>query len=916
MDDTLLQQDAIYSYLRKYAKMGLPVIPCRGKIPLIKDWQNREVPTMEEIDAWVSDWPDLNIGLVLGAASRIVGIDVDGPEALGFLRELSKGALPITPAFKTPGGGKRYLFSIPEGITAKKFDKQFQGDHSELSFLGDGQQTILPPSIHPNGGVYRWYKGKKITDCPVSEAPSWMLDLMSRKNVSLTQPIGANSNSPKFPSDQVFKRLENHCTRFRDDHLFQKNEGLSEESWFLWVALLTAAGHSDAALDFSKLSDKHNGRSNKRLAELTKENKTTTPMTRCSTFGCSEQQIEQCFSQVNRNNNNEISNSPGTFIRDMTTVFPPSNPAYHPYIKALEKSDDYTIDESGNVCSYDRKGNPYPIANFVARPMLEVVRDDGESETRTFRIEGLLHGGTPLPAVDIAAADFVGMNWPLKSWGIQASIKPGFGTKDQVRDAIQNSALVVPEHRIYTHMGWRRLSYGTWVYLHNGGAIGATDVSVEIDSRLARYTLPEVVDLKSATSASIDLLKVVPHRVSIPLLALVYLAPLVDPFKRAGLEPTFLLWLHGTTGSQKTSLALVMLCHFGMFAGKNPPASFKDTANSIEMRAFSTKDSLLLIDDFHPTTSTFEGKNIAQTAQKLLRMYGDRIGRGRLKSSIEFQREYPPRGMALVTGEDLPIGQSSVARFLGIELEPGKVNLEKLTHFQNNSQQLAEAMTGYIEWLRPQMENLPNRLAKEFSLFREQFQSQAIHGRLGEAAAWLEVAFSLFLEYAQDVKALKSNRAEVLRKKSINILSNLVTQQGRLVDNERPADIFVKTLWEMFNSGKAAVQPIRNGYIVPDIFSCGEPIGWVDEQHFYLLPEATYNAISVFLQKRGDRFPLKPRATWKQLDEAGLIYTEIEDTETRRLVKKSIPSTGRKKSEKRYRLLHVKRHEFEQLCET
>ena len=137
---------------------------------------------------------------------------------------------------------------------------------------------------------------------------------------------------------------------------------------------------------------------------------------------------------------------------------------------------------------------------------------------------------------------------------------------------------------------------------------------------------------------SFQLLKLAPYHITIPLLSLVYLSVLVEAFRRVNIEPNFVVWLHGTTGSRKTTIGQLFLSHFGQFSSKTPPASFKDTANNIERKAFSTKDTLLLIDDYHPEASRYEATKMATNAQRVLRMYGDRIGRGRLKATTEYQK--------------------------------------------------------------------------------------------------------------------------------------------------------------------------------------------------------------------------------------------------------------------------------------
>lgn len=186
---------------------------------------------------------------------------------------------------------------------------------------------------------------------------------------------------------------------------------------------------------------------------------------------------------MNQNDDEEIINSLGSIIRDMAegpTL--PTAPIYLPHIEVLETVDEYTIDQHGDLL------NPFTVANFVARPTFEVIRDDGLTEDRTFRIEGVLRNGKPLHPLDMLSSDFPVMSWVLKNWGIEVSIRAGQNRKDLCRDAIQNMAKDVPQYRIFTHLGWRRLGD-----VHADGCIGAENITVEVVQELARYALPSEV---------------------------------------------------------------------------------------------------------------------------------------------------------------------------------------------------------------------------------------------------------------------------------------------------------------------------------------------------------------------------------------------------------------------------------------
>lgn len=90
-------------------------------------------------------------------------------------------------------------------------------------------------------------------------------------------------------------------------------------------------------------------------------------------------------------------------------------------------------------------------------------------------------------------------------------------------------------------------------------------------------------------------------------------------------------------------------------------------------------------------------------AAYVLRLYGDRIGKGRLTAKIELQESKPPRGIAIVTGEDAPPGgESDVARTFVCPTKKGDIDIAKLTKAQKEKHLLSQAMAAYILWLQPE----------------------------------------------------------------------------------------------------------------------------------------------------------------------------------------------------------------------
>ncbi|MHB8294528.1 MAG: bifunctional DNA primase/polymerase [Acidimicrobiales bacterium] len=67
---------------------GWRVLPIRGhgKIPPINDWPDAASGDWEQIEEWLTRWPDSNIGLVTGEYFDV--IDIDGTAGLKSMRNL------------------------------------------------------------------------------------------------------------------------------------------------------------------------------------------------------------------------------------------------------------------------------------------------------------------------------------------------------------------------------------------------------------------------------------------------------------------------------------------------------------------------------------------------------------------------------------------------------------------------------------------------------------------------------------------------------------------------------------------------------------------------------------------------------------------------------------------------------------
>ena len=579
----------------------------------------------------------------------------------------------------------------------------------------------------------------------------------------------------------------------------------------------------------------------------------------------------------------------------------PPQTIYDYYVEQLGTTSAF-LDEDGWLCMADNDGNPVKLSNFVARPVKQITRYDGMTETAFVDIEGVLAGGKKLPAIRVPLNELVAMNWPLEKWGISAIIASGASKKDRVREVTQMLGMGAEMETIFSHLGWRKVN-DEWVYLHGGGAIGAENIQVDISEFAGgNYNLPTSANqLKLAVTTSLKFLELAPHRVTVPLFAIAYLTVLCQLAKQMGKEPQMIFWLFVRSGREKTSLCMVLLSHFGRFTA--PPAPDKDTKNSLERKAFLAKDSLLLVDDFHPTSSPQDAAAMMAAAQYLCRLYGDRIGRGRMNADTTLRKEYPPQGLAVATGEDLLTGESSVARILMEELLVDDLDLALLTELQSQGGLLAQAMAGYIAYVRERMDSITDTIQELFPKLRQAFLGKHVHGRVSESAAWLSIGLKFALQYALKVKAIDKESAQTIYKKGKKIFGELAAKQNRMIQAERPAERFVSIFKELVRSQRARVGHIQEG---TKREAYGTLIGYQDADYYYLFPEITYNLIAEFVAERKEKFNTSPSILWKRLADAGYIRVEEEqktngEVKVNNTVKKTLPDGSRD------RVLHLKK---------
>lgn len=524
----------------------------------------------------------------------------------------------------------------------------------------------------------------------------------------------------------------------------------------------------------------------------------------------------------------------------------------------------------------DEHGNPIydhmPLANFAALVGEEIALDDGVELKRAFSLVGALSGGPTFPEARIEAKDFEALKWAVERWGSRAVLRAGRPIRDMAREAIQLLSKPTSRH-VYTHTGWRQLDDGHRVYLHAGGAIGAEGLSVELGGKLTHFRLPDpdpAISVRDAVAASLSVLHIAPRAVTMPLLAAAYLAPLSSM-----LAPDFMLWIVGRTGSMKSTLCALAQQHFGAaFTRTNLPVDWLSTPTSIENCIFTAKDALTVVDDYAPQADRRRQQEMDRTAQWIIRSVGNRSARSRSRHDLTQRPDRPPRGVVISTAEDLPPGHSTVGRLVVVKVERDRIDTEALSAVQAKSAMCAHAMRAYVEHIAARYDDLVVEVRQiHVEHIAEMRKMDHAHSRQAEALAFILTGIEQLGRFARSVGVLDDAELARLREDARQAIGDVSAYQSQAVIEADPTERYMVALRSMLATGRARLLRRKGVDVEPE---AGEVVGWQDEDHVLLDPDAARRAVVIFYQQAGENFATSKSALHEQLDRRGYLHTTTE----------------------------------------
>lgn len=148
------------------ARDGCKFVRVAGKRPVGTAWQTRSTDNVFMVTSWLQKGH--GVGLLLGPASGVVDVEYDAEDGRQWLADL--GILDIrTPTWRSSRGEHR-LFRWAEWMPPAAVAHV---GSLEVRIGGKAAQSVLPPSVHPQGVRYEWVT--RPSETPIAAFPAQLL---------------------------------------------------------------------------------------------------------------------------------------------------------------------------------------------------------------------------------------------------------------------------------------------------------------------------------------------------------------------------------------------------------------------------------------------------------------------------------------------------------------------------------------------------------------------------------------------------------------------------------------------------------------------------------------------------------------------------------------------------------------------
>lgn len=458
------------------------------------------------------------------------------------------------------------------------------------------------------------------------------------------------------------------------------------------------------------------------------------------------------------------------------------------------------------------------------------------------------------------------------------------------------SCLVI---KVYMEAGWQRIT-NRQVYLRDGLDCGS-EIQIQTDMTLPAfpYRMDTLRDIFQKTLSMYRDFAAMSVMFIFSLMGVLF-----RPFKEAGFQPHFTLFLNGKTGSMKTTIAKILFTQLCEDRYRdNPRRIDADTAASLERAIVLTGyDTVTLIDDFSPAKTKAKRQDMEDKLEMLIRMVGDGSSRSRSNTKLEDRRGEGVQGMVALTGELMGKGLSSNLRCLYCRMERDRVNEKAVSWFQENSCAYTTLIAAFADFISENYGIVIELIRKSFGSERKALEGMLKEKRLIDSAVTLRIAadiFSMFL-----AKCCQMPDEGVVTQMKRGIVECAKISEG-LSSEESPGITFIQAIAELMRVGQVMLNTDK-----VKMAEVSEYDGYEDDNFLYFNPEIIHKKVVSFLQRTNRYFPFEPKEVHAMLADDGIIKTASNGVGKRTYCVRIPIGNGRK-----HNFLKIRKTIYESICE-
>lgn len=513
---------------------------------------------------------------------------------------------------------------------------------------------------------------------------------------------------------------------------------------------------------------------------------------------------------------------------------------------------EFVIDESEIGFVFNEKN----LTNFGV--VVSEVKKLNELESEEYEIELLiLSAFAKLKIVKVKLCDLSSNRW-LDKLGVDYIFKRG--SAENLKDTIKRMARFAPMIEEFHYSGWALTKKNLYI----------------LNEKAMQGDFPFNEKHKTSCEHVLKMLDVAEHRLTIPILSIGVLSLVQSQMILTGEFFKGVICLLGQSQSFKTTLASLF---FDFANGRKADVNFDSTENAITRIIGQKRDSVCIVDDLKPASTSGMKKTLTSKLEKIVRICADDSNgyqrAGRDNSTISSVSS----GITVITAEEIPVNvYSTLARLLVLEINRKSVDVKKLTYFQGNHSIAKEFIEIYISYIAKQgvaayCENLKKRFLDERNFFRSKLSDRnfLIDNRTNDMVSWLFVSFAEFLKYALKVNAIEKEDVENFTKEAEDVFENLMMEQADRIKELDDITRFFKALSILIDTREVHIQHLEartKSYVSTD--SKGA-IGFAKKGSIFLKNDIAYQSVQSYYRRNGKEFAITEATLRKQLRDNGFI---------------------------------------------